>query len=421
MIKTAVRNILRKDAAERVIKARPQESLEVLKLKLEALLKGASDKALKAFYERVLETLRATGDTAQALESIGAYLEALPETVKAGILAETYAVTRDLWKAGFLLVSAENKGMGMAFNLSDLDAINIIGRNNLYWIGEHFTEEVKAKLNGLLTEMFDRGMTVQELGKGLAEEMKPIIAEEQVYWEGLADHIAVKTKELGRVAGYERAGIRYVKVQAILDERTSQICRSMHGRIISVERLGKQAEAIMAAGTKEELKAAQSWLPAFGGRTGDLPEGVAGPPYHYRCRTTTVAYFEELDGAPAGEETYQFFDGRETRKEKVLFRHYDRELGRELVLTEGAVGHSKLLKDKLIAAMRSIERFGESNEHKGQLASLSQNGVFLAFRDNVVWTGFSADKDYFKRKTSGGMRKWAELLKRFFTATRSLQ
>lgn len=39
---------------------------------------------------------------------------------------------------------------------------------------------------------------------------------------------------------------------------------------------------------------AQKWITSFTGRTKDLPDGVAGPPYHYRCRTTTVAYFEEL-------------------------------------------------------------------------------------------------------------------------------
>lgn len=61
--------------------------------------------------------------------------------------------------------------------------------------------------------------------------------------------------------------------------------------------------------------------------------------YHYRCRTTTVAYFEELSGEPVGEETYQYFDGSQTRKERVLFKHYDKDLGRELVLTEGRVSH----------------------------------------------------------------------------------
>lgn len=48
-----------------------------------------------------------------------------------------------------------------------------------------------------------------------------------------------------------------------------------------------------------------------------------------------MAYFEELSGEPVGEETYQYYDGTKTRKEKVLYRHYDKELGREIVLTEG--------------------------------------------------------------------------------------
>jgi len=92
------------------------------------------------------------------------------------------------------------------------------------------------------------------------------------------------------VAGYERAGITRVKVKAILDKRTSAICRALNGRIIEVAELSRQKEAILSAQSKEELKQAQPWLKASQ-VAGDLPSGYGLPPYHYRCRTTTVAYF----------------------------------------------------------------------------------------------------------------------------------
>ncbi len=247
--------------------------------------------------------------------------------------------------------------------------------------------------------------------------------DEQTYFKGLADHIATKTKELGRISGYQRAGIKYVKVKAILDERTSIICRQMHGRIISVERLAEQKERILQARSIDELKAAQAWIPSFSGKTSELPDGVAGPPYHYRCRTTTVAYFEELEGEPKGDETRQFFDGMKRRKEKVVYRYVDKELGRELVLTDGGVKHVLEKRrhgiksvDKIKTAMKSIKEMGENIRDKEQIVTLSQNGVVLVFRDNVVYSAYLPEsKNYFKNITTRRFKKWVELLKSYFT------
>ncbi|BCB96782.1 hypothetical protein JZK55_17040 [Dissulfurispira thermophila] len=85
------------------------------------------------------------------------------------------------------------------------------------------------------------------------------------------------------------------------------------------------------------------------------------------------------------------------------------------MLTEDAVRLSKLSKEKLIAAMRSRKQYRESilPESKGQLVTMSQNGVFLAFRDNVVYNAFIPErKGYFKDVSKGRLKKWAERLKR---------
>src|SRR3990172_7051623 len=185
-------------------------------------------------------------------------------------------------------------------------------------------------------------------------------------------------------------------------------------RVIAVRRLREQAGNIMAAGNKEDMKAGESWHLAnvgYQGKTSELPKGVAGPPYHYRCRTTTVAYFEGLDDVG---DKYQFFDGVETQKQKITYQLHDKDLGRELLLTEDRTEYisKHLPESKIKAAMRSIKRFGESSINPEQLIAESENGVVLMFRDNVVYNAYIPDsKDYFNRYSIGRMKKWADLLK----------
>jgi hypothetical protein len=123
------------------------------------------------------------------------------------------------------------------------------------------------------------------------------------YFALLADHLATKTAELGRVSGYEEAGIEAVEIVARMDERTTPICRSLHGRVIPLAAIGAQRDrtiAAAAAGDMEAMKRAQPMLSgpleqgiALTRRTGDIVKrGIGLPPYHFRCRTVPVAHFE---------------------------------------------------------------------------------------------------------------------------------
>lgn len=410
------------------LKSDPENAFNILLNRLYSLLKKTSNSGLKDLFSSVINILEHSQDIGMALDTIKRYVSMLPDNLLADVRKDIYDITKDLYKIGFNLVKLENKGINIAFNLTDIDAINAIGKHNIFWVGESF-KELGDEINNLVEEFYRENLTRQQLAERLKERLGIKIRDLERYYEGLADHIATKTKELGRISGYQRAGIKYVKVKAILDDRTSQICRHMHGRIISVERLVEQRERILSAKSKDELMSAQKWITSFTGKTKDLPDGVAGPPYHYRCRTTTVAYFEELQGESLGNENYQYFDGNKTRKEKVIYRHYDRELGREIVLTDGVMDHILAPRhniqdiDKVKASIRGIKRWGVSihPQSAGQMVALSENGVFIIFRDNVVYNMYIDDRGkkvterYFKKYTEGRLKKWVGLLKQFFT------
>ena len=199
------------------------------------------------------------------------------------------------------------KMISLDFSLKapDLAAIDLLCNDNLFWICQSYDRIVSDRLRRSLWAYYETGAKRLELAEHLEETLGQIVEPKiQGYFQLLADHWVARTNELGRVAGYEDAGIEYVQVVAVLDSRTTQICRSMHGRVIPVRALGRQRDRILEASRRHDIgamKRAQplfnddSKVPALARTSALIDAGVALPPYHFRCRTTTVAYFQPLD------------------------------------------------------------------------------------------------------------------------------
>ena len=56
-----------------------------------------------------------------------------------------------------------------------------------------------------------------------------------------------------------------------------------------------------------------------------MPANYGLPPYHFRCRTITVAYFPEL--SEAGKKAQWADDQNRVREDKILFSHVGPKLG----------------------------------------------------------------------------------------------
>jgi len=124
----------------------------------------------------------------------------------------------------------------------------------------------------------------------------------------VADTLTNKAGEYGRISGYEESQIQYMQIVAMLDDRTTPICRRMHGRIIPVKAAAKQRDQVLDAMENGDYESANELhrfvkanaMDRLSGNTSDiLASGVILPPYHFGCRTTTVAYFP-----PVGFEGY---------------------------------------------------------------------------------------------------------------------
>lgn len=146
----------------------------------------------------------------------------------------------------------------------------------------------------------------------------------RTYWRVLSSVHANNVRGFANLGALDDSGIRTYRFEAVLDERTSEVCRFMHGRTFDVRVALDNIEAAVNAATPEEMAAAQPWVQSSGGRiyirSGDKRtdiatieepgKGVAGrvgtystefsddelaalgvvvPPLHPHCRSTIVA------------------------------------------------------------------------------------------------------------------------------------
>lgn len=217
-----------------------------------------------------------------------------PDSMQAALRGPVLRVSNGLARLGATEVGF-SLGIDLQFLRPDLDALRAIGEGNLFWVGRSWNNYTANVMKRTLDDYFTAGMTREELAARFAEDFAGLSEKGQRYWELLADHTATKTRELGRATGYERAAVEYVEVRAQIDDNTTEICRELHGTIIPVSRLTAQRDEYLAATARRDEEAAKAaWVMLDNPEQvsgGALPAGVGSPPYHFRCRTITVAHF----------------------------------------------------------------------------------------------------------------------------------
>lgn len=196
-------------------------------------------------------------------------------------------------------------GIQFEFNTVDKKALHWLFEKDVkqFWIGESYTELLNETLNKAAAEVMKAGLGRDEAGKLFQSTLGTEFEKTSSYWELLSNHVVTRAREFGRTSSYEKAGIEYIKIVAVMDARTSSICRHLNGRIIPVSRAIEQRDNLLKATSVDEVKQIAPWYtPKEVDQkikevsTKDLPAGVGLPPYHGNCRSTTViAYDYEID------------------------------------------------------------------------------------------------------------------------------
>lgn len=291
-----------------------------------------------------------------------------------------------------------------SFDTVDAEAIEAM-RKGFYWMGKEYNERLQNRLKDIIERVFKAEIANEEVGSALKEEFGSIVNADESYFKGVADHIALQAQNVATITQGQKYGVEYYKILAIIDAKTSQICRSMHGRIIPAEHLSAQADKILNARSLADKKAAAAWRDqAFLGKS--LPKNFGLPPYHFRCRTEAVPVWidEEEEGGVMMRNTQPLW-------EDELIRHIDKTGVERILDTKAANGghglknrleRDKDFKKELVAALNSINRIAPSKERANIINAISDNGYFIAFDADRIVTAFKPNKGakaYFKQES----------------------
>ena len=123
---------------------------------------------------------------------------------------------------------------------------------NFIWLKEDGSLRAQKQIKDAVEKAFKGDLKVRELGTYLKERFGVISKQSESYFQGVADHIIRQNQNIARLHQYEKSGTTHVQVIAKIDNRTSDVCRSMHGRVIEIAHVSNQADNILNAKTVEE-------------------------------------------------------------------------------------------------------------------------------------------------------------------------
>lgn len=327
----------------------------------------------------------------------------LKELVNSKISSMGLSINPNNLEEIYAVLAGKNIAINIVFDEIDIRAINAM-RNNFYWVGKEFNKGFSDRLKDIIESAFRGEVARSELAQRLKEEFASELKQSVRYFEGVSDHIISQNQNISTVNQARKYGVKYYKVVAVMDSRTSAICRSMNGRLIPAEHIERQCDNIMNAKDMASKKAATTWAKApYNGRSDKMDSNFGMPPYHFRCRTEIV---------PAWVDEYEN-DGVTMRASEApgkdeIIRHIDK-MGVERVLTFTNANDKKhsanLLQRtsaaKIVSALNSITHIAPHTNVEQKSIAKTQNGYIIIFDGDKIDTIFptkdnQALKKYFE-------------------------
>ncbi|MDP3114696.1 MAG: hypothetical protein Q8M98_07965 [Candidatus Cloacimonadaceae bacterium] len=194
------------------------------------------------------------------------------------------------------------------WGIEDQHLSSTIQKQQIFWLGNHFEADIRQNFADVLSKAIEQGYTKEMLTDTLKQQFSDIGEKSQVYWQGLAEHTALRIREFGRLQGYKKAQAKYYKLVVILDDRTSDICLALaaQDKAYPLNDATEVMDNLMALDTKSNnlddardyIKALAPWVSndQIVYNNNDEPIGVSGahtpfPPFHWKCRTTTLVIY----------------------------------------------------------------------------------------------------------------------------------
>lgn len=114
----------------------------------------------------------------------------------------------------------------------------------------------------------EEGLGRDDIGEQLATAMAGRVARSEGYWQVVSGAFVNRARTYSQLLSYEEAGISHYIFEAVLDERTTDICRFYHGQQFTVGGGIRSMNSVMSLEDPEEIRSVNPWL-----RTGRDEDG----------------------------------------------------------------------------------------------------------------------------------------------------
>lgn len=278
--------------------------------------------SLKTVYAMVDKTMgkwsgdvesRVTGDLANIykLARKAGWKKAKGKT-KASLQYVVPNFTEELDSGRELVKKAKGTDVAPSLDLVDEKAISDLQDDQMLWIGRHYGANVRAAVREAVKpsvlEGVGRDVAGRRVAEALARELGKVVVpngfrgSDAKYFEGIAANTATNARVRGQIRSFGEIGITRYEIVNPMDDRTTEICAFMNGQTFTVKDAESQIARSAAAKSPAGVKAVHPWLPVdkvksiFGksGTKGLVTNGLALPPYHFRCRSTVDVSFESM-------------------------------------------------------------------------------------------------------------------------------
>ena len=272
----------------------------------------------KAGLEAVRDILK--GSAAFKVGDIDDVIEVLQGALSTDFAANVSPVVNGSVKHVYSLGANEIRvGLGKSFNLVDRRAVKWLHEHHMYWSLNHYDSHVTERIKNLGEVVIKNGLSRENAGRFFQNTIGEELKRSDAYWRMTADAITTRSRSFGSIEAMVKAGATKYRVDAVIDHRTSDICRLLDGREVTVKdpETGEEKtfklddpsfevhdavtlrNQMIEAKTPEEVKEMSPWLSnsqtqrsLLSGdfkHTHDLVRsGHMFPPFHGNCRSRLV-------------------------------------------------------------------------------------------------------------------------------------
>ena len=174
---------------------------------------------------------------------------------------------KDIYKEGYYRTAYEIQrasGIGSAFSRIDETKINKVLAKPWTPDGKNFFERIwgqdRTQLLYQLENRFSQGMIRGESPQKIIKDMQKALNSSEYATRRLVMTESAFFSSASRKETYDKLEVKQYKILAVLDTKTSTICRDMDGKVFDVK---------------------------------DYQPGMNANPFHANCRTTTTPYFND--------------------------------------------------------------------------------------------------------------------------------